>query len=148
MTDRAAIVSAARALIGTPYRHQGRVAGESGGVDCIGVPVLVARSVGLRPPEWDVRGYRRLPDGHSLLRGLRAQLGEEVSEDRVAPGDVLLLDWGRHPHHVAILGDYHFGGLSMIHADSTRLKVVEHRLEIRGTGRFVTAFQFPGVKNV
>lgn len=148
MTTRAALVTAARSVLGTPYRHQGRVAGRSGGVDCIGVPVLVAWATGLRGREWNVTGYRRLPDGHSLLRQLRAEMGTEIPAQQVRPGDVIVLDWGQFPHHVAIVGDYAHGGLSMIHADNVRGEVIEHRLLPLGPGRFVTAFQFPGVSDV
>ena len=64
------------------------------------------------------------------------------------PGDLLVLDWGQYPHHVAIIGDYHLGGLSMIHADNIQRKVIEHRLTIDDHARFVTAFEFPGVRDV
>lgn len=148
MTTRADIVSAARSLIDTPYRHQGRVPGPLGGTDCIGVPVLVSWACGLRPRDWDVRGYRRLPDGHSLLRRLRAEMGAEVAEASVKPGDLIVLDWGQFPHHVAVVGDYERGGLSMIHADNISASVVEHRMSIGSPGRFVTAFQFAGIEDV
>lgn len=148
MTTRMAIVEAARALLGTPYGHQGRVPGLQGRVDCIGVPVLVAWATGVKPPVWNVTGYRPIPDGHTLLRRLRSEMGPEVAWDNLKPGDLALIDWGQFPHHVVIIGDYHLGGLSMIHADNIHRKVIEHRLVISAPARFVTAFQFPGVDDV
>lgn len=148
MIERAAVVAAARALIGTPYGHQGRVPGPHGRVDCIGVPVLVAWAIGAKPRAWNVAGYRPIPDGHTMLRRLRAEMGSEVPFSELQPGDLAVLDWGQFPHHVAIIGDYHLGGLSMIHADNIHRKVLEHRLVIEAPARFVTAFAFPGVSNV
>lgn len=139
------IVSAARLLIGTPYLHQGRVPGPEGGTDCIGVPVMVAWMRKMKPLSWNVSGYRRIPDGHSLLRRLRAEMADEVTEEAMQPGDLAVFDWGRYPHHVGIIGDYHLGGLSLIHADNRTGKVIEQRLVIVHPVRFVTAFKFPGV---
>lgn len=141
---REQIVSAARMLIGTPYLHQGRVPGPEGGTDCIGVPVMVAWMRKIKPLSWDVTGYRRIPDGHTLMARLRAEMGDEVGLADVLPGDLLVVDWGRFPHHVGIVGDYHLGGLSLIHADNVSLKVVEQRLTFTGPMRFVSAFRFPG----
>lgn len=148
MIDRSVIVEAARALVNTPYGHQGRVPGLHGRVDCIGVPVLVAWAAGAKPRAWNVTGYRPIPDGHTMLRRLRSEMGREVAYADMRPGDLAVIDWGQFPHHVAIIGDYHLGGLSMIHADNIHRKVVEHRLVIDAPARFVTAFEFPGVGDV
>ena len=145
MTTRAEIVSAARMLIDTPYLHQGRVPGVEGGTDCIGVPVMVAWMRKIKPLSWDVRGYRRIPDGYTLMRRLREEMGAEVSQDDMQPADVAVFDWGQYPHHVGIIGDYRHGGLSLIHADNVSRKVIEQRLVIQAPIRFVAAFQFPGV---
>lgn len=148
MITRSAIVAAARALVDTPYGHQGRVPGLRGRIDCIGVPVVVAWATGAKPRAWNVAGYRPIPDGHTMLRRLRAEMGREITRDAMQPGDLAVLDWGQFPHHVAIIGDYYLGGLSMIHADNIKRKVVEHRLVIDAPARFVTAFEFPGVNDV
>lgn len=139
------IVSAARLLIGTPYLHQGRVPGPQGGTDCIGVPVMVAWMRKIKPLSWNVTGYRRIPDGHSLMARLRAEMGDEVGQEDMQAGDLAVFDWGRYPHHVGIVGAYHLGGLSLIHADNVSGKVVEQRLVVAPPIRFVAAFQFPGV---
>lgn len=145
MTTRTQIVTAARALIDTPYLHQGRVPGENGGTDCIGVPVMVAWELEIKPRTWNVTGYRRLPDGKTLLARLRGEMGSEVTQDEMLIGDLAVFDWGRFPHHVGIIADYHLGGFSLIHADNVTGRVVEQRLVLTPPRRFVTAFQFPGV---
>lgn len=145
MTKRADIVSAARILVDTPYLHQGRVPGPNGGTDCIGLPVMVAWMRKLKPLSWNVTGYRRIPDGHTLMERLREELGREVEQSAMQPGHLIVLDWGRFPHHVGILGDYRSGGLSLIHASSVIGKVVEQRLVFTEQARFVAAFEFPGV---
>lgn len=145
MTTRADIVKAARALLGTPYLHQGRVPGLSGGVDCIGVCVCVARACGMKPASWNITGYRRIPDGHSLMHHLREEMAAEVGQPDMRPGDLVVLDWGKYPHHVGIVGDHTLGGLSLIHANNATRRVDEHRLVIQSPARFVAAFRFPGV---
>lgn len=142
---RETVVAAARELIGTPYLHQGRTPGEQGGLDCIGVPVVLARLLGIKPLSWDVNGYRRVPDGHTLMRRIRQELADEVGPDEMAPGDVAVFDWGQFPHHVGMLADYRHGGLSLIHADNVMRKVIEQRLVLKPPIRFVAAFRFPGV---
>lgn len=148
MTGRADVVREAVALVDTPYQHQGRVPGPSGGIDCVGVPVLIAWALELKPRSWNVTGYRRIPDGYSLMTRLRAEMGPEIDREHIKPGDLIVLDWGQFPHHVAVVGEYHLGGLSMIHADNVQRKVIQHRLVIGAPARFVTAFQFPGVTDV
>ena len=89
---REQIVSAARQLIGTPYLHQGRVPGH--GVDCVGVGVCVAWACGIKPTTWNITGYRRIPDGHSLMRHLRENMAVEVDLQGRLPGEIdLWLSW-------------------------------------------------------
>jgi cell wall-associated NlpC family hydrolase len=143
MIQRADIVATARSYIGTPYLHQGRVKGPRGGVDCVGLGVCVARDLGIKPEGWDITGYRRLPDGFSLMHHLRENMAAEVAE--VLPGDLVVLAYDAFPHHVGIAGDYFGGGLSLIHANGKAKRVEETQL-VYGQGmRFVTAFRFAGV---
>jgi cell wall-associated NlpC family hydrolase len=106
---------------------------------------MVAWMRKIKPISWNVTGYRRIPDGYTLMARLRAEMGAEVGQEDMQPGDLAVFDWGRHPHHVGIVGDYHLGGLSLIHADNVSLKVVEQRLTFMSPMRFVSAFRFPGV---
>ena len=141
--SREQIVSAARQLIGTPYLHQGRVPGH--GVDCVGVGVCVAWACGIKPATWNISGYRRIPDGHSLMRHLRENMAGEVDLQGTQPGDLVVIAFDRFPHHVGIAGDYRGGGLSLIHADNRAGRVVEQRLVFNEEIRFVTSFVFPEV---
>ena len=141
--SRDQIVSAARQLIGTPYLHQGRVPGH--GVDCVGVGVCVAWACGIKPTTWNITGYRRIPDGHSLMRHLRENMAGEVDLQGTQPGDLVVIAFDRFPHHVGIAGDYHGSGLSLIHADNRAGRVVEQRLVFNEEIRFVTSFVFPEV---
>lgn len=132
-------VATAREYIGTRYMHQARVKGVA--VDCLGLIICVSREAGWVPSSYDVKGYRRLPDGHSLLAHLRAHF-PEVSQADMRPGDVVCVAFDKHPHHVGFVGDYHLGGLSMIHAAPGG--VVEQRLVFTSDMRFVAGFRTPG----
>lgn len=51
-----------------------------------------------------------------------------VPASTLAVGDVVLMRFEVEPHHVALIGDYVFGGFSLIHADGHTGCVVEHRM--------------------
>jgi cell wall-associated NlpC family hydrolase len=143
---RALVVAAARALLRTPYVPQGRVAGEGGGVDCIGVPILVARELGLVAPDFDITGYGLHPDG-SMLRYCAEHL-VPIARAQMGHGDVLVVAWGdEQARHVGIVAPHsHYAGHdSLIHARPKSGMVVEHRLAFDHFMRFVAAFRFPGV---
>jgi len=121
--QRRACVDAARALVGTPWRHRGR---NERGIDCIGLIVAALRAGGF--PVKDRIDYGREPWADGLRSELACQFGEPLLEITWQPGDVALFDLpGKEPCHVGILGDYRFGGLSLIHAHS-RHNVAEHGL--------------------
>ncbi len=132
----------AREYVGTPFHHQGRVKGV--GVDCVGLVLCVARELGTVAPGWDVPGYSRYPDGVDLVRHLGEKL-IKISESEMRPGDVVLVAFAKYPQHVGIVGDYVHGGLSIIHADGLRGKVLETRLMFTPAMRFVGAYRFPEV---
>lgn len=140
--SRMDVVVAAREYLGTPYLHQGRVKGPNGGIDCVGLSVCVAWDLALKPRSWNVTGYRRLPDGVTLMRQIRPLMAEEVAQSQMDAGDMLVLAWDKFPHHVGILGD-HPGGLSLIHADNRIGRVIEQRLVFAPGIKFVAAFRFP-----
>jgi len=139
MIDRAAIVTAARRWIDTPYVDQhSRVCV---GADCLGLILGVGRDVGTltayRPP-----AYTPNPDGKMLRREADAALVPVYQ--RVQPGMVGLF-WYAHrrwPQHLAIFTDYR--GLGMIHALSGHA-VREHSINSFWSLRFVRAYDFPGV---
>lgn len=143
---RAAFVAEARDWLGTPYHHQGRVKGV--GVDCIGLPIGVARVLGILPPTWDITGYARDPDGVTLKTLCDAHL-IPIAPAELRTGDlaVQVLPRGRLPQHFGIIVD-HTGGLGMVHAhggQDGRGQVVQHGLGAALRHRIVLAYRIPGV---
>lgn len=143
MTTRAEIVAAARSLLGTPYVPQARIAGV--GIDCVGLPILVSRMLGLKGPDFDVKGYLMTPDG-SLLPECDKHM-DRIPERCMSPGDMVVCRWGGEPHHVGIVGNWRHGEtLSIIHAENYRHnKVIEHRLWFGGAMKFVRGYAFRGI---
>lgn len=130
----------ARSYLGTPWRHQARK--KDVGVDCVGLVVCVAREIGIVAPDWDVKGYSRIPDGKMLVHHLDERL-TRIDRADLRPGDVVCVIFDKHPQHVGIVGDYTHGGLSLIHSDSKRGKVLETRLVFSDAMRFAGAYRFP-----
>lgn len=107
---RAAIVAAARAAVGTPFRLHGRDAHL--GLDCVGLAALALRCAA---PE----GYRlRTGDAAGVASQLRAAGLREVAV--AAPGDLLLCRTGPGQLHLAIRCEH-----GIIHADAIARRVVE-----------------------
>ena len=143
MTQRTKIVEAARAWLDTPFHHQARLKGV--GVDCVGLVIGVARELALVPQDLDVLGYPRTPDGTSLMATMRQHM-TEIDRAAMQPGDVIVVSFDRDPQHLAILGDYRHGGLSIIHAAGNTGRVIETRLMFSSAMTFVAAFALPGVQ--
>lgn len=144
MTTRQNIVNAARSLIGTPYHAHAREPGV--GIDCAGVPIVVARMCGLKAADFDINGYSLHPDG-TLLKHCREHM-EHVPRAEMGPGHVLVVSWGKgHAQHFGIVAGHpvYAGHLSIIHAEAFKhRKVIETRLVFTAHTRFVAAFVFPG----
>lgn len=134
MPDREQILEAARAWLGTPFRHQGRCRGV--GVDCIGLIVGVARDLGINAR--DRTDYPRQPDGRSLEAALENQL-LCLRPEEIRPADVLLMRIRHLPQHVGFLAEHG----TLIHAHSAAGRVVEMRLDERWWDRLVAAYRFP-----
>ena len=137
------IVALARETIGTPYGHQGRVNGLA--LDCAGVPVHVGRRLGLDLVEYT--RYGRLPVPAEMRAALDANL-TRVEKADMQIGDVVWMRFLGEPQHLGIVGDYHLGGLSLIHAynGSGLRKVVEHRIDEQWLARIVAVWRYPGVE--
>lgn len=133
------IISAARQCLGTPFRHQGRLAGFS--LDCAGVAVHVARQIGVG--HLDVSGYGPVPSGGYLERALDGQPCLERVDgvsDRM-PGDLLLMRFASDPQHIAI-----YTGDTIIHAYEAAGLCCEHRLSSMWAARIVRVYRFRGVE--
>jgi cell wall-associated NlpC family hydrolase len=117
-----ALVAAARAYLGVPFRHRGRRPPK---LDCVGLVLLAYADCGLTL--WAPADYGREPQLPRFQAAIEAGLGAAVTGGpRV--GDVVSLRTLKHPHHIAIVGD-HPDGLSLIHASGEHGRVVEHRLD-------------------
>lgn len=86
--ERERVVERARSTLGTPWRHQGR--DPVTGLDCAGLIIWVGWETGYLPRSFDVRGYRRMPDGCTLRRAL-AEQAEQKPWPQWKPGDFVLL---------------------------------------------------------
>lgn len=133
------IIAAARACLGTPFRHQGRIPGT--GLDCAGVVVEVARAVGASP--LDVSGYGRVPANGQLEATLDAQpdLQRILDLDARQPGDILLLRFAGEPQHLALLT----ADDTLIHSYEAVGRCCEHRLSSMWAARIVRVYRFLGV---
>lgn len=129
------ILAAARACVGTPFRHQGRLPGI--GLDCAGVVIEVARAVGASPI--DVSGYGRVPVNGQLEAALDAQPDlERVDRDDRQPGDILLMRFAGEPQHLAVLT----GAGTIIHSYEAPGRCCEHDLTAAWAARIVRVYRF------
>lgn len=147
---RAAVVAEARTWIGTPYHHQARVKGV--GVDCAGVLIGVARALGIVAADFDISGYTREADGHSLLEWCDANMRRLPGQQFMQPGHAVVVAFDKHPQHLGVVVDYPAPGvLAMVHAtavvSSGRPRVLETRLVFGRSMRFVAAYRLPGVED-
>ena len=132
-----AILDAARALIGTPFRHQGRIPHLA--LDCAGLVVAVAQAVGAEYA--DQTGYSRSPSGRLLENALDGQPGLVRVAQLAArqPGDVLLMRFAGDPQHLAI-----DAGATIIHAYEAVGEVVEHDMTDAWLRRIARVYRFRG----
>ena len=122
MTDREEIVAAARSWIGVRWQHQGR--SRAGGIDCVGLLVVVAHSLGIAIT--DSAGYRRRQDGRQLLFQLECQLDKKFVTDW-KEGDIAVFEESAFPIHVGFLAGQ-VGAGTVIHAHARRRQVIEEPL--------------------
>lgn len=129
------IVAAARACVGTPFRHLGRVPGKA--LDCAGLAVSVARELGLAVDDRDA--YGRSPANGLLEAMLDAQPCLRRVFRAPQAGDLLLMRFSGDPQHLAVCA-----GDTIIHAWSTVGKVAEHRFTDIWQARVVRVYEFVG----
>jgi hypothetical protein len=117
------------------------------GLDCAGVLISIGRELVLVAPDFDVPTYSRDPDGHSLIEWCEQHMGPRIEQAGMRAGDAIILKSLARPQHVAILGDYVHGGLSIIHsaADANPPRVIETRLLFHPRLQFVAAYALPGI---
>ena len=137
------IIAAARAEIGTPFRHQGRIPGKA--LDCAGLLIVVAAAVGL--DYIDQADYSRRPSGGLLESALYAQPCLDRVTD-LRPGAVLLMRFAGDPQHLAIYAGFSetYEDAGIVHALLQARKVCEHRLTDEWRRRIVRVYRFVGVE--
>ena len=126
------VIAAARAELGTPFMHQGRLPGIA--LDCAGLAVVVAR-------HWydvtEPAAYSRGPSNGQLEYWIEHQdFIERVTSAPVA-GNLLLMRFGNEPQHIAFCA-----GDTMIHSYSNVGKVTEHRFSDVWQARVVRVYRF------
>lgn len=143
MVTRADILTAARSLLGTPFRWQARLPGIA--LDCAGVVRAIADQCGIALT--DVTNYHKGISGARFLAMLHASGLVEIAVGAMEPGDipVLWIPRGQRDPRAEHLGILEERG-RFIHGDSdpTIAKVVRVPFE-EFEPRVVTAFAFPGV---
>ncbi len=144
---RQSIVAEALSWAGTPYHHQARLKGV--GVDCVGLPIGVARALGLVPPDFDIAGYPRTPDGQTLIALCDLHMAGRVELVDMQIGDVLVQKFTATgpPQHMGIVVP-HRDGLALLHAFGTcdgKGKVIKQRLDSTAIDRIVAIYRLPGV---
>jgi cell wall-associated NlpC family hydrolase len=117
------LVASSRKYLGVKFRHMGRGPNV---LDCAGLILRAYADIGVKLP--DLKHYGREPHKDGLRGAVVRALGDNLNRPPIV-GDVLLMAFDRDPHHLGIVGDYMYGGLSLIHAYGDVGKVVEHRLD-------------------
>lgn len=123
-SDRASVVAAARAWLGTPYHHAADLKGE--GVDCAMILVRVFVDLGLVEP-FDPRPYTRdwfLHREDERYMGFLLARAREVESPE--PGDVMLFRFGRCFSHGGIVTAAK--PLTIVHAYAQARCVVEEEI--------------------
>lgn len=131
------IVEAARAWLGTPWRHQGR---NEHGLDCIGLLVVVYRSLGLM--SYDSTAYSRDPDAAKFLQHFTLAGGIRINAADALDGDALVFRQTKFPVHGGICSTMH-ARRSVIHAHIMRRRVVEEI--VLPEAPLLAAYRLPGV---
>lgn len=131
------VIAAARACLGTPFRHQGRLPGI--GLDCGGLIVAVCQALGLEYQ--DMAGYGRRPGGGAMELLLDSQSCiARIQPSQAEIGDLLLMRFRTDPQHLALRTD-----VGIIHAFEEAGAVVEHGLDDVWRRRIVRAYTWVGL---
>lgn len=139
VAERQAVIAAARALLGKPWRHH---AYGPRHYDCRGILWAVLAVV--RPLPAPPADYGRLPHNRTLRAHLVAWLGEPVTRDPI-PGDIVSLKWTGEENHVALVVDHPDRGIGFLHCYSRAAgagggRVIEHGADARELRRIVEVF--------
>lgn len=118
------LVKNARSLVGIPFKHRGR---DRKGLDCAGLVWLSYAEAGAVMP--DLERYGREPYKNGMMTKTTEALGTPIWEgikgqivprETLQPGDVVVIRFDVHPHHMGIIGTDPIHGLSLIHSNGRR----------------------------
>ncbi len=142
---RLAVLSEAKAWIGTPYRHQASARGA--GSDCLGLIRGIWRALHGPEPETLTAysaDWAETSGNEALLEAGRRWLCE-IEPSRANPGDVLVFRWrdGSPAKHAGVLGAPLGDAPRVIHAYE-RVGVIDSPLVPAWRRRIAAAFAFPG----
>ena len=130
-------IELARSYIGAPWKHKGR---SKSGIDCIGVPYVVGKELGLHDYD-DSLDYGRQAKNFDFMRAM-APFGSRVKDLKdIRDADILVLRIPIFPQHVAMAS--HIGDRqTIIHASVEARKVVEEHLSDDVRRLLIAAFRY------
>ena len=145
----------AREFIDTPFKDQHRVKGKNGGIDCVGLVLLVAEELGISYKDTaamrgrDYLNYRTNSLNSFVLLECKKRLIEKPIMD-LQPGDVIVMKLPSIACHVGIVTE-RAGVHYMVHALNSGNKknpgrVTEHILDAKWLHHVCGAFSYPGVE--
>lgn len=134
------VIAIARSALGTPFRHQGRVAGSA--LDCAGLLGFVTSALG--QPVADSQGYARRPSGALLEAALDNQPSLQRVPGPPQAGDFVLMKFEKDndSSHLGIVT-----GKTLIHAWAVAMKVCEHDFDAVWQRRVVRVYRLKGLNN-
>jgi hypothetical protein len=132
------IVECAHTLIGVPFRHQGR---DLRGIDCVGVPIYIARTLGIK--EWNSIAYPARPNMEMFEKLIRESGATLVPFKEMAHGDMLRMLSYRYPVHVGIYEVLPNGREYVTHAFQPFKNVVRSPFNDTMLARVHSVWRFP-----
>lgn len=133
------ITQAARTLINTPYKHQGRTSKKE--LDCLGVVIVTAKIAGILTPEFDYINYPAV--GNGALERILPNFCDRLPF--LCEGAIATFDVEGEANHCGVISSYQ-GGLGLIHAYENAKRVREHELVSFWKDKIVNIYAFPNVK--
>jgi len=132
------IVEAARGMIGTPFKHQGRLPGV--GVDCAGLVICALADAGVSIR--DVKGYGRLP-AHGVFMGVVEDHFDRIEQADIQVGDLMVFAFSAEPQHIAVVSCV--DPVRIIHAYSDIGRVVDHGMDATWQTRLRGCYRVRGI---
>lgn len=142
MTTRADLIRTARSRLGQRYLPSGA---QDRGANCLGLWACVLRDVGNQGLAEIAAGHaqKARPGAPRAMASDMTRYLAKVPMGEASPGDILVFrDENGTERHLGLLTEANV----VLHADSRRGRVVEHRLPIPRM-RAVAAFRLPGLED-